>query len=95
MLRAVQFAARFEFSLDPDTASLCRRIPLDDLGPERIWGELEKLLLQAARPSIGFALALDLGVVDRVLPRAAADGRLSRRTPSGTRKATCGCTRCS
>ena len=27
VLRAVQFAARFEFSLDPDTASLCRRIP--------------------------------------------------------------------
>ena len=68
VLRAVQFAARFEFSLDPDTAALCRRIPLDDLAPERVWGELEKLLLQAARPSIGFALALDLGIVDRVLP---------------------------
>jgi tRNA nucleotidyltransferase (CCA-adding enzyme) len=68
VLRALQFAARFEFALDPDTAALCRRIPLDDLPPERVWGELEKLLLQAARPSIGFALALDLGVVDRVLP---------------------------
>jgi tRNA nucleotidyltransferase (CCA-adding enzyme) len=68
VLRAVQFAARFEFSLDPDTASLCRRIPLDDLAPERVWGELEKLLLQALRPSIGFALALELGIVDRVLP---------------------------
>ena len=68
VLRAVQFAARFDFSLDPDTAALCRQIPIDDLAPERVWGELEKLLLQAARPSIGFALALDLGVVDRVLP---------------------------
>ena len=68
VLRAVQFAARFEFALDADTAALCRRIPLDDLPAERIWGELEKLLLAAERPSVGFALSLDLGVVDRVLP---------------------------
>ena len=68
VLRAVQFAARFEFTLDENTAALCRTIPLDDLPAERVWGEIEKLLLQAARPSIGLALALDLGVVERVLP---------------------------
>ena len=68
VLRAIQFAARFECALHDDTADLCRRIPLDDLPPERIWSEIEKLLLQADRPSIGFALALDLGVVDRILP---------------------------
>jgi len=68
VLRAVQFAARFDFRLDEDTARLCRKISLDDLPPERIWGELEKLLTQAQRPSIGFTLALDLGVVDKVLP---------------------------
>jgi tRNA nucleotidyltransferase (CCA-adding enzyme) len=68
VLRALQFAARFEFSLDPVTRELCRDIPLDDLPPERIWGEIEKLLLLAPRPSIGLALALDLGVVDRLFP---------------------------
>jgi tRNA nucleotidyltransferase (CCA-adding enzyme) len=68
VLRAIQFAARFEFTLHDDTAALCRRIPLDDLPSERIWGEIEKLLLAARRPSIGFALALDLGVIDQVLP---------------------------
>jgi tRNA nucleotidyltransferase (CCA-adding enzyme) len=68
VLRAVQFAARFEFDLDPATAALCQRIPLDDLPAERIWGEVEKLLLRADRPSLGFALALDLGVVDRIVP---------------------------
>jgi tRNA nucleotidyltransferase (CCA-adding enzyme) len=68
VLRALQFAARFEFALDGETADLCRRIPLDDLPAERIWGELEKLLLQAERPSIGFSLARDLGVVDALLP---------------------------
>jgi len=68
VLRAVQFAARFEFTLEDQTAALCRRIPLDDLPAERIWSEIEKLLLQASRPSIGFALALDLGIIDAVLP---------------------------
>jgi tRNA nucleotidyltransferase (CCA-adding enzyme) len=68
VLRAVQFAARFEFALDADTVALCRTIPLDDLPAERVWGEIEKLLLIAHRPSIGLALALDLGVIDRLLP---------------------------
>ncbi len=68
VLRAVQFAARLDFTLDDSTADLCRRIPLDDLPAERIWGEIEKLLVQAQRPSPGFALALDLGVVERVFP---------------------------
>ena len=68
VLRAVQFAARFEFALDDATTALCRGIALDDLPAERIWGEIEKLLLQAERPSIGLTLALDLGVIDRVLP---------------------------
>jgi tRNA nucleotidyltransferase (CCA-adding enzyme) len=72
VLRAIQFAARFEYALHDDTAALCRRIPLDDLPHERIWGEIEKLLLQADRPSIGFALALELGVVDRLFPEMKA-----------------------
>lgn len=68
VLRALQFAARFELTIDPATADICRAIPLDDLPAERIWGEFEKLLLKAQRPSIGFALARELGVIERVLP---------------------------
>src|SRR4051812_26662568 len=68
VLRAVQFAARFEFALDDPTRNLCRGIALDDLPAERIWGEIEKLLLQAARPSRGFQVALDLQVIGRVFP---------------------------
>jgi tRNA nucleotidyltransferase (CCA-adding enzyme) len=67
-LRAVQFAARFEFMLDEATAALCRGLALDDLPAERIRGEFEKLLLHADRPSIGFRLAIDLGVIRQVLP---------------------------
>ena len=71
VLRAVQFAARFEFALDDVARDLCRRIPLDDLPAERIWGEIEKLLL-AARPSVGLALAMELGVVRALFPELQA-----------------------
>jgi tRNA nucleotidyltransferase (CCA-adding enzyme) len=68
VLRAVQFAARFELTVDPDTAAICVAISLDDLPSERLWGEFEKLLLLARRPSVGFTLARELGVIRQVLP---------------------------
>jgi tRNA nucleotidyltransferase (CCA-adding enzyme) len=67
VLRAVQFAARLEFTLDEQTRAICQAIALDDLPAERVWGEIEKLLF-APRPSIGFALAMDLGVVTKLFP---------------------------
>jgi tRNA nucleotidyltransferase (CCA-adding enzyme) len=71
VLRGIQFAARFAFILDPATAALCREIPLDDLPAERVWGEFEKLLF-APKPSIGFAIAMDLGVIARLFPELQA-----------------------
>ncbi len=71
VLRAVQFAARFDLTVDEHTKALCRAIALDDLPAERIWGEIDKLLL-APRPSIGFALALELGVVEKLFPELGA-----------------------
>jgi tRNA nucleotidyltransferase (CCA-adding enzyme) len=68
VLRAAQFAARFEFKLDAETAEVCKSIDVTDLPKERIWGELEKLLLRAARPSIGIRLLYDLGVVRQLFP---------------------------
>jgi tRNA nucleotidyltransferase (CCA-adding enzyme) len=72
VLRAVQLIARFELSLDEATREVCRRIELDDLPAERIWGEVEKLLLIPARPSLGFAAALELGVIARLFPEMLA-----------------------
>jgi tRNA nucleotidyltransferase (CCA-adding enzyme) len=72
VLRALQFAARFDLELDAATKDICRAIALDDLPAERIWGEIEKLLVAAERPSIGFALALELGVVDALFPELKA-----------------------
>jgi tRNA nucleotidyltransferase (CCA-adding enzyme) len=68
VLRAVQFAARFALTADEETKAICRAIALDDLPAERIWGEFEKLLLKAGRPSIGFALAREVGVTDKLMP---------------------------
>jgi tRNA nucleotidyltransferase (CCA-adding enzyme) len=68
VLRAIQFAARFNATLEPAAFELCRTIALDDLPAERIWGEVEKLLLRAPKPSIGLTLARGLGVVERLWP---------------------------
>lgn len=68
VLRAAQFAARFEFRIAPETVELCRAIDLSDLPAERIWGELEKLLLRARQPSIGLGWLHALGVLDKLFP---------------------------
>lgn len=54
VLRAAQFAARFEFSVAPETVALCSGMPLSHLPRERIEGELKKALLKADKPSIFF-----------------------------------------
>ena len=71
VLRGIQMAARFDLTLEPDTVALCRSVPLDDLPAERIWGEMEKLLLKAAQPSRGLTLAREVRVVERLFPEIA------------------------
>ena len=68
VLRAAQFAARFGFDIDADTVTLCRSIDLTDLPEERVWGEIEKLLLQARRPSVGIEWLRRLGALDQLFP---------------------------
>jgi tRNA nucleotidyltransferase (CCA-adding enzyme) len=72
VLRAAQFAARFEFDIEPGTIELCRSIDLTDLPRERIWGEMEKLLLRARRPSIGFRWLQRFNAFDQLFPELKA-----------------------
>ncbi|MGB7200859.1 MAG: HD domain-containing protein [Pyrinomonadaceae bacterium] len=72
VLRAAQFAARFEFEIDAETVEMCKQIDVTDLPKERIWGELEKLLLRAQTPSIGIKWLYDLGVIDQLFPEMKA-----------------------
>jgi tRNA nucleotidyltransferase (CCA-adding enzyme) len=68
VLRAAQFASRFELDIDAGTVELCRSIDLTDLPAERIWGELEKLLLRSRRPSVGLEWLRKLGVLEQLFP---------------------------
>ena len=65
--RAIQFSARFDFSLDEKTFELCKKIvqnnELHFLPKERIYEEFKKLFLKSSKPSIGFELLKDLGVL--------------------------------
>jgi tRNA nucleotidyltransferase (CCA-adding enzyme) len=72
VLRAAQFAARFEFDIEPRTVALCRSIDLTDLPSERVWGEIEKLLLKSQKPSIGLKWLYELGIVDQLFPELKA-----------------------
>lgn len=65
VLRAVQFAARFELTCDESLLALCRKMieqgALKELPKERIFEELKKLFLQSSRPSIGLTLFKVMG----------------------------------
>jgi tRNA nucleotidyltransferase (CCA-adding enzyme) len=67
-LRAVQFAARYELEVDPATAALCAAMPLAELPAERVFGEIEKLLLKSRRPSLGLALLRSWGMLPAIAP---------------------------
>ena len=65
--RAIQFCARLEFGLAEETKRLCKKIVdsgmLEELPKERVYAEFKKLFLKAGRPSIGFELMKELGVL--------------------------------
>jgi tRNA nucleotidyltransferase (CCA-adding enzyme) len=84
VLRAVQLAARFEMTIEPATVALCRAIDLSDLPHERIWGEFEKLLTLANRPSIGLDAALELLVLKKLFPEFMVLIGHSRRDDGGS-----------
>ena len=67
----VRRALRRSRSTTSTRDALPRRFRSTICRPSAIWGEFEKLLF-APRPSIGFALALDLGVVARLFPELQA-----------------------
>lgn len=72
VLRAAQFAARFGFSVAPETAALCRTVDLGELSRERVEGELKKALLQAPRPSVFFQTLREMDQLDVWFPEVKA-----------------------
>jgi tRNA nucleotidyltransferase (CCA-adding enzyme) len=72
VLRAAQLAARFGLAIDAETLEVCRTIDLTDLPAERVWGEMEKLLLLAPQPSKGLNWLLRLGAIEQLFPEIAS-----------------------
>ena len=73
VLRAFQLAARFDFTLAPETVALCRSIAdtFAELPVERVWHEWEKWATKAAKPSRGLAVLEETGWL-RHFPEVAA-----------------------
>lgn len=72
VLRAAQFAARFGFSVAPETVALCRTMDLSALPKERIEGEVKKGLLKGARPSVFFEALREMEQLHLWFPEAEA-----------------------
>lgn len=70
MLRAIQFAARFEFEIEPKTYdALLRHVDLiATVSQERISEELNKMLTRAKKPSVGLRLMQQSGMMKHIIP---------------------------
>lgn len=66
VLRGMQFAARFDLTVAPETVALCRTIEPEGLAAERLWEEWKKLVLSGVRPSRGLGFLRDAGWVRHV-----------------------------
>jgi tRNA nucleotidyltransferase (CCA-adding enzyme) len=73
VLRAVQFAARFGFTLAAETANLCRLLAgtYAELPVERVWGEFEKIGTRGTDITAALAVLADSGW-ERHFPPAGA-----------------------
>ena len=58
-LRVAQLAARLDMTPDDALIALCRALDLSELSGERVFEEFRKLLLRAAKPSLGFEFLED------------------------------------
>jgi tRNA nucleotidyltransferase (CCA-adding enzyme) len=71
VLRVMQFAARLEFEVAPETVELCRALDLHELPRERQEEEWKKLLLHGRAPSRGLLFLRECGAL-RFFPELAA-----------------------
>lgn len=74
VLRAIRFAARFGFEIDPETwKAMVRSAPfLERLSPERVKQELEKTMDQVVRPSVALRRWKEAGALAALVPSLAA-----------------------
>jgi tRNA nucleotidyltransferase/poly(A) polymerase len=73
LMRAVQFAARFGFTIEDNTWQAMKRSAalIETVSGERIGMELRKLMM-APKPSVGFDLMHDCGLLPFIMPELTA-----------------------
>lgn len=73
MMRAIRFATQLEFDILPETFAGIKRNAgrIDIITKERINDELGKIM-RSRRPSIGFRLLDESGLLERIMPEVAA-----------------------
>jgi len=74
MLRAARFAARFGFSIHPDTSrAICEQAPaVAAISPERIRDELTRILMESKKAGQALLLLETLELLGVILPEVAA-----------------------
>lgn len=72
ILRVMQFAARFGFSVDPSTEQLCSEMVADgrlsEIYIEQVENEFKKLMLKGKQPSAGLRFAERIGMLKHYMP---------------------------
>jgi tRNA nucleotidyltransferase (CCA-adding enzyme) len=86
MLRAVQLAARFEFAVEPETFKAVKKHAalINSVSAERVAEEFNKMLVMAKKPSVGFRLMHETGLLKELVPEL--DNCIGVSQPGGYHK---------
>lgn len=68
VFRTARFAARFAFSVDAETMALAAELDLSELPRERVFGELQRVLLEARKPSVFFGVLRQMDCLSHWFP---------------------------
>lgn len=70
ILRGVQFVARFDLQIESATYQAMKENAhlMTSVSPERVNEELNKMLVRAEKPSVGFRLMHDVGLLEILIP---------------------------
>ena len=61
VLRAMQFLARYDLRIAPETLEVCRQLSMEGLSRERVCEEWQKLLVKGQQPSRGLSFLRESG----------------------------------
>ncbi|MGH7142569.1 MAG: CCA tRNA nucleotidyltransferase [Planctomycetota bacterium] len=72
LMRAVRFATRFDFTIDPPTAAALKQLAptIRRIAMERVRDELTRILT-GPRPQVGLQRLMDIGILPEILPEVA------------------------